>query len=410
MRGIVSYGVYIPYWRLQRSAIAASLGSGGGRGTRSRGVVRRGHHVDGRRGGPDRPARGARRGRTSACWPSPRPSPPTSTRPTPRRSMPRSGCPPRCRAFDAVGAVRSGVGALLDGASRRRRWRSCPTSAPGSPVAATSSTAATRRWRSCSAKATTCSPSRSVGPVRPASSSTAGASPASPARASGRSASASSRTCPLADVAITDALKSAGLTGADLDHVVIGRPTRAGRQGRVAKAVGARPEAYADDLSTVIGNPASPRPVCCSPTSSTAPSRARSSPSCSCRRRRRLAPAHDRGPRPPAAGGHGAPSASRPPVTTSPTRPSSRGGAFLTREPPRRPDPIGPAPPPSLRSAAWKYGFVRLALPRAASLHLPPSAGVRGLPARSTRWTLERLADVPATIATYTVDRLAVLA
>ena len=35
MRGIVSYGVYVPYWRLQRTAITSTLGSGGGRGTRS---------------------------------------------------------------------------------------------------------------------------------------------------------------------------------------------------------------------------------------------------------------------------------------------------------------------------------------------------------------------------------------
>ena len=35
MTGIVSYGAYVPYWRLPRSAIAGSLGSGGGKGTRS---------------------------------------------------------------------------------------------------------------------------------------------------------------------------------------------------------------------------------------------------------------------------------------------------------------------------------------------------------------------------------------
>ena len=35
MAGIVSYGAYVPYWRLQRSAITASLGSGGGKGLRS---------------------------------------------------------------------------------------------------------------------------------------------------------------------------------------------------------------------------------------------------------------------------------------------------------------------------------------------------------------------------------------
>src|ERR1700676_593587 len=35
MAGLVSYGAYIPYRRLERSRIAGVLGSGGGRGTRS---------------------------------------------------------------------------------------------------------------------------------------------------------------------------------------------------------------------------------------------------------------------------------------------------------------------------------------------------------------------------------------
>ncbi|MBA3605991.1 MAG: hypothetical protein H0W46_08485 [Acidimicrobiia bacterium] len=35
MNGIVGYGAYLPHWRLRGSAIAAALGSGGGRGARS---------------------------------------------------------------------------------------------------------------------------------------------------------------------------------------------------------------------------------------------------------------------------------------------------------------------------------------------------------------------------------------
>ena len=34
-RGIVAYSGYVPYWRLQRGAIGAALGSGGGKGTRA---------------------------------------------------------------------------------------------------------------------------------------------------------------------------------------------------------------------------------------------------------------------------------------------------------------------------------------------------------------------------------------
>ena len=35
MHGIIAYGAYVPYWRLQRSTIGAALGSGGGKGTRA---------------------------------------------------------------------------------------------------------------------------------------------------------------------------------------------------------------------------------------------------------------------------------------------------------------------------------------------------------------------------------------
>ena len=35
MRGIIGFGGYVPYRRLDRSAIAAVMGKGGGRGSRS---------------------------------------------------------------------------------------------------------------------------------------------------------------------------------------------------------------------------------------------------------------------------------------------------------------------------------------------------------------------------------------
>jgi len=35
MRGIVAYGAYVPYWRLQRPAIAEALGTPPGKGTRA---------------------------------------------------------------------------------------------------------------------------------------------------------------------------------------------------------------------------------------------------------------------------------------------------------------------------------------------------------------------------------------
>ena len=34
MNGIVAYGAYLPYFRLDRKAIGEALGAGGGKGTR----------------------------------------------------------------------------------------------------------------------------------------------------------------------------------------------------------------------------------------------------------------------------------------------------------------------------------------------------------------------------------------
>jgi uncharacterized OB-fold protein len=79
---------------------------------------------------------------------------------------------------------------------------------------------------------------------------------------------------------------------------------------------------------------------------------------------------------------------------------------FLQREPPRRPDPERPAAPPSLRTEPWKYGFVGSKCTSSGTRHLPP-ARVCVRCGAVDQMEPERLTDVPATIATYTIDRLA---
>jgi uncharacterized OB-fold protein len=78
---------------------------------------------------------------------------------------------------------------------------------------------------------------------------------------------------------------------------------------------------------------------------------------------------------------------------------------FLSREPPRRPEPEPPAAPPSLRTDAWKYGFVG-SRDETGFVHLPPSRVSMGT-GEVDHMEPVRMADVPATIATFTVDRLA---
>jgi hydroxymethylglutaryl-CoA synthase len=78
---------------------------------------------------------------------------------------------------------------------------------------------------------------------------------------------------------------------------------------------------------------------------------------------------------------------------------------LLHREPPRRPEPDRPAAPPSLRSTAWKYGLFG-SRDEGGFVHLPPSrVSMEG--GAIDRMEMVRMADVQATIATFTVDRLA---
>lgn len=79
---------------------------------------------------------------------------------------------------------------------------------------------------------------------------------------------------------------------------------------------------------------------------------------------------------------------------------------FLDREPPRRPDPDRPGAPPSARYEDWKYAFVGSKDRSSGAIHLPPMrVSMEG--GAVDEMDRIRMADVPATIATFTVDRLA---
>lgn len=79
---------------------------------------------------------------------------------------------------------------------------------------------------------------------------------------------------------------------------------------------------------------------------------------------------------------------------------------MLDREPPRRPDPESPAGPPTFRSERWKYAFVGSRDRSSGAIHLPPQrVSVKGGAVDDMEPV--PMADVPATVATFTVDRLA---
>src|SRR5207249_4452207 len=79
---------------------------------------------------------------------------------------------------------------------------------------------------------------------------------------------------------------------------------------------------------------------------------------------------------------------------------------LLRREPPRRPGPQPPEAPPAARAEAWKFAFTGSRCQACGVRHLPPQRMCVKCHAVD-RMAPERLADVPATIATFTVDRLA---
>ena len=79
---------------------------------------------------------------------------------------------------------------------------------------------------------------------------------------------------------------------------------------------------------------------------------------------------------------------------------------FLDREPPRRPDPESPAAPPSFRSEDWKYAFIGSRDRSTGAVHLPPQrVSVKGGAVDDMEPI--PMADVPATVVTFTIDRLA---
>jgi 3-hydroxy-3-methylglutaryl CoA synthase/uncharacterized OB-fold protein len=79
---------------------------------------------------------------------------------------------------------------------------------------------------------------------------------------------------------------------------------------------------------------------------------------------------------------------------------------MLRREPPRRPDPVRPTAPASHRGEAWKYGFSASRCQACGRRHLPPQRVCLECHAVD-QMEVERLADTPGTIVTHTLDRLA---
>ena len=404
MSGIVSYGAYVPYWRLPRSAITSALGAGGGRGSRSVASF-----------DEDTTSMGVEAARI-ALRVAPQDAKPTSiwfatTDPAYADKTNANAIhaalalPSSVIALDTVGSVRSGWAAALaaarsDGLAVLADIR---TGLPGGgdeanggdasvallfgsqgvlaeTIAHASATAEfTDRWRV----------------------------PGGSASKQWEERFGEHAYLPLAAEAITAALKDAGVTAADLDHVIVtGLHARAVTAAR--KVVGARPEAMADDLTSTIGNSGTAQwgVILADVLDRAEPGQtilvANLADGCDAAvlRTTEALAAHR------ARAGY---------VTVRAAIAATNDGLtyaqFLTwrgqlhREPPRRPEPERPAAPPSLRTNRWKYGFYG-SVDEAGFVHLPPSR-VSMESGDLDHMTAKRMADVQATIATYTIDRLA---
>jgi uncharacterized OB-fold protein len=200
---------------------------------------------------------------------------------------------------------------------------------------------------------------------------------------------------PLAQAALTDALKKAGLT--EVDHLIV-----TGVHPRAARRLGAT----VDDLTAEIGNTGTAhRGIVLAdvldraePGQTIAVLTLADGADCSILRTTDAIASYERKTtvrEQIEAGNTG---------LDYPTFLTWRGQ--LHREPPRRPDPTAPSAPPSFRREHWKFGFEGSRCENCGTRHLPPARVCVKCQAVD-QMAPERLADVPATIATFTIDRLA---
>jgi hydroxymethylglutaryl-CoA synthase len=405
VNGIVGCAGYVPYARLDRKAIAQALGVPAGAGTRAVASY-----------DEDATSMGVEAARTalrdvpvaprSLCFATASPAYLDKTNANAIHAA--LDLDPTVPAFDMTGSIRSGAGAL---------WAAMESSRPSLAVLSDVRTGlpggADEREGGDGAVAFLCARGDRETPViaeRLASASST-AEFLDRWRVPGEIASRQWEErfgeqiyVSLAEPAWTEALKQAGLAASAIDRLVVAGPHGRANK-RVAGAAGVRREALADDLTAVIGNTGTAHAglLLADALERAAPGQIiavvsladgadvtiwKTTDAVASRTPARTVASQI------AAGGS----------VTYPTFLTWRG--FLTREPPRRPDPERPAGPPAYRAEAWKFAFTGSRCQACGACHVPPQRVCVRCQAVD-RMTPERLADVPATIATFTVDRLA---
>jgi 3-hydroxy-3-methylglutaryl CoA synthase/uncharacterized OB-fold protein len=402
--GIVAFGTYLPTYRLDRTRITAALGTSAGGGTRTVASADEDTTtlgVEAARvalGVADRPTP------ASLVFATSEPAYLDKTNATTVHAA--LGLPQSVAAYDAGGAVRSAIGALRMANDARE-----PTLVVMAGIRTGLPGGADERDGGDGASAFL------VGDVEGARTRTLGWGAASLEflerwRLPGATHSRQWEErfgehvyVPLACDAFSRALEASGVSVDALDQVVVtGVHPRAARA--VVRAIGVAPERVVDDLSGTVGNTGAAHAgiLLASALERAAPGDRVALLSIADGADALVLEVTD-------APASGLPTRTVAAQVASGTELESyetfltwRG--FLTREPPRRPDPEAPAAPPSLRSEEWKFAFTGSQCEVCGEIHLPP-ARVCSRCGAVDRMQPVPMADQQATIATFTVDRLA---
>jgi hydroxymethylglutaryl-CoA synthase len=420
-RGILAYGAYLPFHRLDRRSIAATLGSGGGKGTRT--VAS--YDEDTTSLGVE----AARRALRALPAGAPPPSalyfatgdPAYLEKSNAATIHAALGLDSSVVAYDFGGGVRSGVGALRAALERAEPTlvvlSDVRTGLPGGVDEAAGGDGAVAFVTAGAGLpgGEGVSPGMIVAELVAAAGSTTELldrwrlpGEATPRQWEERFGEAI--LVEPAQAALTDALKQAGIQPDGLNAAAVsGTSPRAAR--KVAGALAAAGATVVDDLSATVGfTGAAHAGLLLASALDTVPiqsgaaggvilslSLADGADALVFRATDALAAGR---PQPSVA----AQIAAGGPALPYPTFLTWRG--LLRREPPRRPDPVRPTAPASHRGEAWKYAFSASRCLACGRRHLPPQRVCLQCHAVD-EMELERLADVPGTIATYTLDRLA---
>jgi hydroxymethylglutaryl-CoA synthase len=405
--GIVAWGTYLPYWRLDRKAIGLALGSPAGRGTRTVASYDEDTTTLG--------VEAARRALGSAAAPTPNtllfstPDPAYLDKTNAAAIHAALGLGQAVGAYDMVGSSRSGWAAIQSAAVMGATH---PTLAVVADLRTGLAGGPEEREGADGAAAFVFAPDGAV--VETLGHAASSQEFLDRWRTPGESDShvweerfGEDVYVPLAQAAFTDAVKAAGITPGDVDHLIVaGLHTRAVKAARAA--LGVKTDAHAPDMSQTVGNlgAAQSGVALADVLERATPGQviavlllADGADAVILRTTDALPAAQAR---------HGLSVAAQ----IAQGRSDLTYATFLTwrgqlhREPPRRPDPERPGAPVTRRSELWKYGFNASRCLACGFRHLPPTRVCLQCKAIDAMEP-ERLAEVEGTVATFTIDRLA---